>query len=334
MGRRKSGDFFLTPAPPLWGPSRASILGVARDEPGWVLTCYNNRMSSRFIFAAALLLAFWFSSLASGTALPATVTDARGVAVTLRHRPLRIVSLAPGTTEMLFVLGLGKQVVGDTTYCDYPPAAKTKAKIGDYHISIEKVVGLKPDLIVADMNAEHDATLRLAGLHQPVFAINPNSVNSVETTLVMLGRLTGTVAQAQHVVRQMQAKQKAAAALATHDRGHPRVLIVVGLHPLFTAGNNTFLGDVITEAGGINVAGAVNNYAAYSQEKLLATPPDFILAKPSDQAALRTDPLLSHLAAVRAGHFFYVTDDNILLRPGPRLADGVLQVARALHGGK
>jgi len=246
--------------------------------------------------------------------------------------PRRIVSLSPGTTEMLFALGLGRFVVGDTVYCDYPAAARTVAKIGDVNTSYEKVLALRPDLIVADAVANSRAITRLKQLRQPVFAVRPASLAGVESSLRQLGARTGTEAQAAWVIAGMESKAHLAARLASLDpRPRPRVLIVVQITPLWTAGAGTFLDDLVTRAGGINVGRSVPGYGAFSKERLLAQPPDVILGDASVQAVFRADPLFRRLPAVRQGRFYALPVD-LTSRPGPRLAEGLLLMAKALHG--
>jgi len=245
--------------------------------------------------------------------------------------PGRIVSLSPATTEMLFVLGLGRFVVGDTVYCDYPPGAKAVAKIGDVNTNYEKVLALRPDLIVADAMANGRAVARLTQLHQPVLAVSPTSLLAVETSLRQIGRRTGTVRQAEAVIAQMEHKARQAAQIAQSDkRPRPRVLLVVQTGPLWTAGAGTFLDDLVTRAGGVNVGAAVRGYGSFSKEQVLAHPPDVVLGDAAGQAAFRADPLLGRLAAVQGGRFYALPGD-LTSRPGPRLADGLVLVARALH---
>ena len=246
--------------------------------------------------------------------------------------PRRIVSLSPGTTEMLFALGLGRAVVGDTVYCDYPPAAKAVTKVGDVNTNYEKVLALRPDLIVADAVANSRAVARLTQLRQPVLAVSPTSLLAVETSLRQIGARTGTARQAQSVIAQMEHKAHLAAQIAAADRRpSPRVLVVVQTSPLWTAGVGTFLDDLVTRAGGVNVGAAVHGYGTFSKEQVLAHPPDVILGDAAVQAAFRADPLLGRLAAVRAGRFYALPGD-LTSRPGPRLADGLVLVAKALHG--
>jgi iron complex transport system substrate-binding protein len=279
----------------------------------------------------ALIVGFCSSPAGATGAFPQTIRDARGATLTLRSAPRRIVSLAPGTTEMLFALGLGARVVGDTTYCDYPAAARTKVKIGDVNANYEKIVALRPDLIVAS-DANKTAALRLASLRQPVLNIAPTSFGAVEQSLRLLGRATGTERQAQSVIAQMEHKRKLAAALAARDAGHrPRVLIVVGVAPLWVAGTQTFMSDIVVLAGGVNAVN-VPQYSSYSREAVLAHPPDVILADAKTTAALRADPVLRALPAARAGRFVTLPGSD-LWRPGPRLADALLQIAYGLHPG-
>ena len=246
--------------------------------------------------------------------------------------PTRIVSLSPGTTEMLFALGLGKFVVGDTVYCDYPPAAKTIAKVGDVNTSYEKVLALRPDLIVADSVANARAVARLTALHQPVLAVAPTSLSAVETSLRQIGARTGTSKQADAVIGQMEHQARLAAKIAASDkRPRPRVLVVIQVSPLWTAGSGSFLDDLIARAGGVNIGRGVVGYGPFSKEQVLANAPDVVLGDASVAAAFRADPLLRRLPAVLRGRVYALPSD-LTSRPGPRLADGLVLVAQALHG--
>ncbi len=245
--------------------------------------------------------------------------------------PKRIVSLSPGTTEMLFALGLGARVVGDTTYCDYPPAAKAIAKVGDVSTSDEKVLALHPDLVVADGVANAQAVARLTRLHLPVLAVTPTSLSGMEDSLRQIGARTGTGARAKVVVGQMEQKVRLAGQMAAADRRpRPRVLVVVQVSPLWTAGRGTFMDDLVTRAGGVNVGNAISGYGTFSKEQLVIHPPDVILGDTATRAAFFADPLLRRLPAVRAGRIVAI-DPDLTSRPGPRLADGLVQVARAIH---
>ncbi len=245
----------------------------------------------------------------------------------------RIVSLAPATTEIVYALGLGGFLVGDTVFCDYPPAARSVPKIGDVNTSYERVLALRPDLVVAS-DANQQAARRLSGLGLPVLTLNLTSWRGMEDGLHALGHLTGHDNDAARLVKHMEAERKQAADIAQRDtRPAPRVLFVLSASPLWAAGQATFVDNLIQMAGGVNSAGAVHGYAPYSPEALLAHPPDIIVADPQTQAELRRMAAFSTLAAVQNGRMDYPSDPNVLLRPGPRLGMGLLWLARALHPG-
>jgi iron complex transport system substrate-binding protein len=284
------------------------------------------------VIAATVLSSLAFAHPARAGGFPVTVKDARGVAVTLRSAPLRIISLTPGITEMLFAIGQGRHIVGDTVFCSYPPAARTITKIGDLTPNYEKVVSLKPDLIVIDKVASSTAAARLTQLHEPIFVVTPDNLNKVEYTLLDLGQITGSFRQAQKAVAAMQAKRQQAATIAIKDRSvHPKVLFVVQVAPLWTAGYKTYIGDCITQAGGTNIAGNLADYAEFSKEAVLSDPPDVIIfVNDSDRQAFRQDPLFRQLPAIRKNRTGIIGEE--IERPGPRLADAVLEMARLIHG--
>jgi len=233
---------------------------------------------------------------------------------------------------MLFALGLGGEVVGDTVYCNYPPAAQKIAKIGDVNTSYEKVLALRPDLIVADAVANSRAVQRLKQLRQPILSLRSTSLAGVERSLTLLGLRTGTGGRAGQVVGEMERKVHLAENLAARDkRPPPHVLIVVQTAPLWTAGAGTFLDDLVAHAGGVNVGHSVPGYGAISREQILTNPPDVILGDATVQTSFDADPILKRLPAVRRGRFYSLPAD-LTSRPGPRLADGLVLVAKALHG--
>lgn len=279
-----------------------------------------------------LVLAGMVAVLAAGAPSRAAVTvvDDSGAAVTFATPPQRIISLTPATTEMLFAIGDGPRVVGGTTSDDYPPAARKIARVGDWAPNYERVLALRPDLIVVDDIAEHDAVARLRSLHQTVLAVRPATFPAVEADIRLIGRATGVERGANAVVASMEAKVKEAEAIASGDSKRPAVLPVIAHDPLWVAGSGTFIDDAIRRAGGINTAASVHGYVQYSIEAVLAHPPDVILADQDDARALAHAPAFRSLAAIRA-HRIVSIDPDVLQRPGPRLADGILLLAKALH---
>jgi len=278
-----------------------------------------------------LLLASFFASCAPANAAPVTVVDDSGARVTIARPPHRIVSVTPATTEMLFAVGLEGRIAGGTTSDDYPPAARKITRIGDWTPNYEKIVGVRPDLVVVDDVAEHAAAICLRSLHMPVLIIRPVTLSAVEADMRLIGKATGNFAQAGAAVRAMEVKLKAAALIAAADHTHPRVLPLIGMNPLYVAGGGTFIDDAIARAGGVNVTAALHGYAQYSPEGVISGRPDAILASAGDCRALAQTPAFRAVPAVRR-KWFITIDSNLLQRPGPRLADGVLALAKALHG--
>jgi len=278
---------------------------------------------------ALLVASFLAFSTPSHAAV--TVIDDSGARVTVARPPQRIVSVTPATTEMLFAVGLEGRIAGGTTSDDYPPAARKITRIGDWTPSYEKIVAVRPDLVIVDDVAEHAAAIRLRSLHMPVLIIRPLTLAAVEADMRLIGRATGNSAAAEHAVRAMEAKLKQAASIAAADKARPRVLPLIGRNPLYVAGGGTFIDDALVRAGGVNVCAALHGYAQYSPEGVISGRPDAILASAHDCRALAQTPAFRAVPAIRRKRFITI-DPNLLDRPGPRLADGVLALAKALHG--
>jgi iron complex transport system substrate-binding protein len=235
-------------------------------------------------------------SMTPAIAGPVSAKDMRGKVVTLPAAPQRVVSLAPAVTEILFAIGAGGRVVGVTSYCDFPEAATRVPKIGDYRASIERVIARKPDLVVASASANAQVLPQLERLRVPLFVID-----------------TQTVAQ-------------------VLSPSKPRVLIVVDVNGPWVAGSHNYMDDIVTIAGGINVArDAGPGWRRYSTEKALMKQPDVLLVTDRDSAGVRRIPGWSKMAAVRENRV-YGDLPIAFVRPGPRLPRALDHIARIFHG--
>lgn len=262
--------------------------------------------------------------------------DDLGREVPLRTHPQRIISLAPNITEMLFALGLGDRIAGVTSYCDYPPEAKSKEKAGDtINPSLERIVALHPDLVLVSTASQleyFDARLRERGL--PIFALDSHSLDSVIVALERLGELTGAQARAHQLTSSMR-EQISAVEARTRDLPPVDVFLVIQRHPLMAAGDESFLTDVIRRAGGRSITtDAVREYALYSIEAVIAKSPGVIIVPSAEIAPRRLDefdwPELASTPAAR-NHRVYTVNNDLLLRPGPRLVAGLRDLASVLH---
>jgi len=270
-----------------------------------------------------------------------TVRDDRGRPFPLPlEPPRRIISLAPNITEILFALGLGDEVVGVTRFCDYPPEALTKTKVGGLvDPSLESIQALHPDLVVAFRGNPLRAVERLQALRLPVFVLDiGRSLDDIFVLVEKLGAITGRAEAAAGLNEKLRAEiREVRAALAGGDE-EPKVFLVLHGQGLWTCGRNSYLHDLIIQAGGLNIAaGIAKDWAFYSRERLLQDDPDVILVlarSPEEFARARAwlaGPAgLSGVRAVRAGRV-HLIDQNAASRFGPRLAATLRDVAALLH---
>jgi len=257
------------------------------------------------------------------------VVDELGRTVQVASHPSRIISLAPSTTETLFALGLGDRIAGVTTYCDYPPEAETKEKVGDtQRPGIEKIIALKPDLVIVSRASQLEQFVtRLSDLGVPAYVSSPSSLEGVLESIERLGELTGTGDRARALVSGLRARVEAVQARVS-AKDQPRVLFILGNEPLITVGGTAFINDLITRAGGRSISSdQTSEYPQYSLETAVAKQPEVIFLQsgsPDLPERLKGTP------AARDGRV-YQLDSNLLLRPGPRIVDGLEQMASKIH---
>src|SRR3989304_4491315 len=229
---------------------------------------------------AVLALVLLLSGCALPTPAPGEITAQLGRPIRVDRPPQRIVSLSPSNTELLFALGLGDRVVGVTDYCDFPPEALKKAKIGGFsNPDLEKLVALSPDLIVADQIHEKEGIPELERRGLPVLALDPRTMAQVLESIRLLGRVTGKEAEAARLVEEMKirigAVSQRVAGLSPQER--PRVLFVTWHDPIWTAGNGTWHDQLITMAGGQNLLPALEGHKTGDLEVVLKRDPQVII---------------------------------------------------------
>ena len=291
-----------------------------------------------FALAIAALIPFSCSpprTNQQSTAPTPQVTDEAGRRVTLPIKIDRIVSLAPNLTEIVYAIGAGDHLVGRTSYCDYPAQAKTVTEVGDtLHPSVERIIALKPQVVLVSTASQlENFTRQLDEQKIAVYVTNPQSLDQVFSSIEKLGEVFGTGDVATKLASDLRHR-----ALLIENVAVPlkrvRVFYQVSDQPLYTIGREAYLTDLIKRAGGISVTADVPTaFPRFSDEAALASKPDAIIlptggsmgnANSNVAPALRTSP------AVRDNHVYKINDD-LLSRPGPRLVDGLEQLARALH---
>jgi iron complex transport system substrate-binding protein len=278
---------------------------------------------------------------ASDGAFPVTVRDDLGRKVTIARPPERIVSLGPAVTEMLFAVGAGARVVAVTTTDNFPPEVERLPNVGGFApetISLETTLAQKPDLVIAAARFQQPVVEALARFGINAVVIDPDSLDGVLDAIVLVGKMTGRKAQAEDLAADLRRRREAVRrnGATIKPAGRNRVLYVLWDEPLQTSGANTFVSQLITEAGGCNVfADAGQQYPQVSDEVVLSSNPDLILAPDHGGAMLRDRlarrPSWGQLAAVKAGRIVTIPED-LLHRPGPRIIDGLERIAALLRG--
>ncbi len=274
-------------------------------------------------------------------AFPRTVIDSLKRKVTIVHRPERIVSLAPKNTEELFAIGAGARVVGVTSYCNYPLEAQQREQIGGFSsksISLEKVVSLRPDLVVSAGKIHTPIIEELDRLQIPVVALGAESFDELYEDLRTLGTLIGHEQQAIRLVDDMRYRVRAVREVAQTITTSERVSVfyMTWDDPLTAAGPASYAGQMIEICGGINVISDVSaRYPQISHEALLDRDPDVIVAATMTTMrwtaeSLRTKTGWNDLKALRDGRL-HLFDGDAVSRCGPRLVDVLESMAHALY---
>jgi len=308
----------------------ASLAGRgSRVAPPW---------RSGFGITACRVLAFglWVL-LGTVSAQGGTVPDMLGRPVTIPDGPLRLVSLSPSLTEIVYALGREDWLVGVTDFCDYPPAARGKPRVGGTITpNLERVLQVRPSLVLATAEGNpRDLVGQLTRVGIPIFALKPEGYAGILDSIRLLGRLLQAEAPAAALVRAMD-EQAARIHRAVAGRPRPRVLYLVWSDPAIAAGPASFIHDLIRIAGGENVVREPTvPYPRVSLEEVVARAPEVILVAShldamDRPATITLGSLWRGIPAVHSNRVVPVPGDTIH-RFGPRVVEGLGHLARAIH---
>jgi len=272
---------------------------------------------------------------------PVTLTDDLGREVTLSALPQHVVSLAPSNTEILFAVGAGDQVVGVTQYCNYPSEAQDREQIGGFSaktISVEKIVALEPDLVLAAGDIHQPVIEALEKLNIPVYSLDPNTLDEVYTGIELVGRMTGHEEEAAQTVEEMKSRVAAVTEQVATIPQEDRLTVYweVFDEPRMTTGPSTFTGQLLELAGGVNIFADVSeDYPQISDEVVIERNPAVIMGPDTmgDKLTIETvaqRPGWDQVAAVQNGRI-YLFDGDMVARSGPRLAQVLEVMAKALY---
>jgi iron complex transport system substrate-binding protein len=287
--------------------------------------------SLRFFLAG--LLALWMTVAYSAD----WVTDETGRRITLPAAPKRIVSLAPNVTEILFSLGLDREVVGVSIHCDFPEKVKERERVGSYvSLDFEKIVSLRPDLIIATgAGNTREMVDRLEKLGFPTYVIFPKDFEGILRSIEHLGQILRRQREAREIVQGLE-RRKQRVIQVTRDRTRPKVFLTIGESPMVTVGKGSFADDLIHLAGGENVAAKEERmYPRWGMEEILRRAPEVILV--SSMSPKGDYPKIldewarwKMIPAVRDGRIHLINSD-LVDRPSPRIIEGLEEMARLFH---
>ena len=259
-----------------------------------------------------------------------TIADDAGDSVKVRLPAHRIISLNPAATELLFAIGAGKDVVGRTTWCDYPPEALAVPSLGDgINPNLEAIVARKPDLVLLYYSAQNvEAVRRLKQLGIPTLRLRTDSLSDIPRLARLFGRLTGETAAADSVVRTFEAEL--AQATVRPEGARPTVFLLVWDQPPMTVGRGSFLTELLERAGAENLfADVAGSSAPVSIEAVAARNPDVILALGAEPPAFLTRPEWQVVPAVRARRLVR-EEGSEFSRPSPRAPAAIREFQKAM----
>ncbi len=255
------------------------------------------------------------------------------------QRHLRIISLTPATTEILYALGLGNEIVGVSSFCNYPKEAQSKEKVGTFsQVNIEKIISLKPDIIFCAGLEQAPIISELRNLKLKVFVCDPSNFEELIASITEIAKITDKDKEGQDLVKQIRVGldsiKNRVDAIPLSNR--PKVFIEIWHDPLMSVGKGSLVDNLITLAGGINVSGNMNRpYSLFSPEQVLKLNPDvIILAYMTNESPAN---ILFHrlgwsdINAVKNNRVFNDINPDILLRPSPRLIEGLKEIYKRLY---
>jgi len=264
-------------------------------------------------------------------------TDDLGRQVRFNHPPRRIVSLDPSVTEILFALELNNEIIGVTSYCDYPEQAKLKPRVGGYlDPNVEQIALLQPDLVVTTLKTETPKLIQqLENFGIQVFVLDPRKIEDIFDNIFSVAVLIHREEKANHLIATLRERldEIEKKVEGTH---RPRVFLEMGADPLISVGPGSFAHDLIEIAGGRNVLGqSISKYRRCTLEEILLADPEVIIIcsmVPNDLCLRqrRWWNRWKNISAVRNNRI-YIVEANLVTRPGPRMVEGLEEIAKAVH---
>jgi len=271
---------------------------------------------------------------------PGDVYDDTGNPVRIDTIPQRIVSLAPSNTEIVYTLGLQDRLVGVTEFCNYPPDALNKPRVGGFSTAdIEKAVALQPDLILAADIHSKNVTPALQKIGFKVVTLTPRTLAGILIDIELVGKITGSERAANDLVKGLKNRIEAISqkTKALPPDKKPRVLLLLWHDPLMAAGSGTLINDLIVNAGGYNIANDIEGYKAIGLETIISRDPEVIIIPVGMEKTesplwnyIITEPRLKNISALKNNRV-YRMDGDLVYRFSPRAVSGLEQMAGFIY---
>jgi iron complex transport system substrate-binding protein len=277
---------------------------------------------------------------AKKTVYPLKIKDATGKEFTFEKAPERIASVSPAETEALFAIGVEANVVGVSDFDDYPEAAKSKQKLGSItKPNQEALIAANANVVFTGVSMKVDTVEKLRSLNINVFKVEPKTLDDAIANIQTYGLITDHQEQAEKVVAKMKADRQKVVNAVKDVKQENKKKVYIEFAPGWTVGSGEFMDELITLSGGINVAADGKSYYQISEEKIIGQNPSVILfangvvdskSKKSLDEIIRTRSGWEAIDAVKNKQVIGL-DQNMLSRPGPRLTDGLLEMAKGIY---
>jgi len=273
---------------------------------------------------------------AFSSAFPVTITDDVGMSASIPKEPKRIISLAPSNTEILFMLNLGGRVVGVSSICDYPAGAKKKEKVGDFFSpSLEKILLLKPDLVIAGGGVQKELAIKLSAMGIPTLTLYPKNLNEVLMDVVLVGKATGKDKEALALSASLKNRIEAVKE-SSKNKKKTKIYFEIWNQPVTSAGKGSFIDELIQLAGGENIFSDIDKtFPEVSAEEVIKRNPDVMITaymgkNGKIKKEIKKRAGWGSIKAVKDDKIFDDINSDLLLRSGPRLVDGLEELSKRI----
>ncbi|UJF34471.1 ABC transporter substrate-binding protein [Paenibacillus hexagrammi] len=279
-------------------------------------------------------------SAAKKTQYPLTIKDATGKEFTFEKAPQRIVSVSPAETEGLFAIGLGDQIAGVSDFDDYPAEATTKPKMGGItKPNEEALIAANADIIFTGVSMKTDVVEKLRAMNLKVFKVEPKTLDDAIADVLTFGKITDHQEKAEEVAAKMNADRQRVEDAVKGVKPESKKKVYIEFSAGWTVGSGEFMDELIQIAGGVNTAGDVKGWHQISEEKVIQQNPNVILFSKGvvdDKSGKSLDQIIrgrsgwDQIDAIKNNRVVGI-DQNLLSRPGPRMTDGLVAMAKAIY---